>query len=57
LASLFADQAVELLSKGQGNRAVVLRGGKISSIGFEESCKTEKLLDLGLLTLAKVLAT
>jgi 6-phosphofructokinase 1 len=57
LASLFADQAVELLSKGQGNRAVVLRNGKITSIELEESCKTEKLLDLGLLNLAKVLAT
>ena len=57
LASLFADQAVELLSKGQGNRAVVLRNGEITSIGLEESCKTEKLLDLGLLNLARVLAT
>ncbi len=57
LASLFADEAVELLSKGQGSRAVVLRNGKITSIELEESCKTDKLLDLGLLTLAKVLAT
>jgi 6-phosphofructokinase 1 len=57
LASLFADEAVELLSKGQGSRAVVLRNGKITSIGLEESCKTEKLLDLGLLNLARVLAT
>jgi 6-phosphofructokinase 1 len=57
LASLFADKAVELLSKGQGSRAVVLRNGKITSIGLEESCKTEKLLDLSLLNLAKVLAT
>jgi len=57
LASLFADEAVELLSKGQGSRAVVLRNGKITSIDLEESCKTEKLLDLGLLNLARVLAT
>lgn len=57
LASLFADEAVEMLSKGQGSRAVVLRNGKITSIGLEESCKTEKLLDLGLLNLARVLAT
>jgi len=57
LASLFADEAVELLSKGQGSRAVSLQNGKITSIGLEESCRTEKLLDLGLLTLAKVLAT
>jgi 6-phosphofructokinase 1 len=57
LASLFADEAVELLSKGQGSRAVVLRNGKITSIGLEESCKTEKPLDLSLLNLARVLAT
>jgi 6-phosphofructokinase 1 len=57
LASLFADEAVELLSKGQGSRVVVLRNGKITSIGLEESCKTEKLLDLSLLNLARVLAT
>lgn len=57
LASLFADEAVEMLSKGQGSRAVVLRNGKITSIKLEESCKTEKLLDLGLLNLTRVLAT
>jgi 6-phosphofructokinase 1 len=57
LASLFGDEAVELLSKGQGSRAVVLQNGKITSIGLEESCKTEKPLDLNLLNLANVLAT
>ena len=57
LASLFADEAVEMLSKGQGSRAVVLRNSKITSIELDESCKTEKLLDLGLLNLARVLAT
>lgn len=57
LASLFADKAVELISKGQGSRAVVLRNGKIASIGLEESCKTEKILDLSLLNLASALAT
>ena len=45
LASLFADEAVELLSKRQGSRAVVLRNGKITSIELEKSCKTDKLLD------------
>jgi 6-phosphofructokinase 1 len=57
LASLFADEAVELLSKGQGSRAAVLRNGKITSIGLEESCKTEKPLDLSLFNLASALAT
>lgn len=57
LASLFAKEAVELLSKKQGNRIAGLRDGLIGSIDLEESCKTEKLLDLDLLDLANVLAT
>jgi 6-phosphofructokinase 1 len=57
LASLFADKAVELLAKGQGNRIVVLQGGKVASIDLKKSCETEKPLDFGLLKLAKVLAT
>ena len=57
LASLFADKAVELLSEETGSEAVVLRNGEITSIGLEESCKTEKPLDLSLLNLASVLAT
>jgi 6-phosphofructokinase 1 len=57
LASLFADKAVEQLSEGQGSMVVRLRNGKITSIGLEESCKTEKLLDLSLLNLARVLTT
>jgi hypothetical protein len=31
----------------------VLQDGKVTSMGLEESCKTEKLLDLGLLNLGK----
>lgn len=57
LASLFANEAVELLAKREGNRIVGLQNGKITSIEFEESCKTQKPLDLGILKLAKVLAT
>jgi 6-phosphofructokinase 1 len=57
LASLFADEAVELLSRGQGSQVVALQNGKITSIGLKESCQTEKLLDLSLLNLARVLAT
>lgn len=57
LASLFAKEAVELLSRGKGGCAVVLQNGKITSIELEESCMTEKPLDLSLLDLAKVLAT
>jgi len=57
LASLFANEAVELLAREQGNRIAGLKNGKISSIELKESCKTEKPLDLSLLKLAKVLAT
>jgi len=57
LASLFANKAVELLSKEQGNRIVGLQKGRITSIELEKSCKTEKSLDLSLLRLANVLAT
>ena len=57
LANLFANKAVELLSKEQGNRIVGLQKGRITSIELEKSYKTEKPLDLSLLRLAKVLAT
>jgi 6-phosphofructokinase 1 len=57
LASLFANEAVELLTRKEGNRIVVLQKGKITSIKLEDSCKIEKPLDLNLLKLAKVLST
>lgn len=57
LASLFANKAVELLSKGQGNRIVGLQKGRVTSIELEKSCKTQKPLNLNLLKLAKILAT
>jgi 6-phosphofructokinase 1 len=57
LANLFANEAVELLSRGEGNRMVGVQGGKIISMDLEKSCKTEKPLDLSMLQLADVLAT
>jgi 6-phosphofructokinase 1 len=57
LADLFADKAVELLLKEEDKQIVGLQKGKITSIGLEESCRTEKPLDLDLLKLASVLAT
>ena len=57
LASLFANRAVELLLKEEGNRVVGLQHGRIGDIDLEKSCKTEKTLNLGLLRLAKILAT
>ena len=53
LASLFANKAVELISEQQKSRAVVLQNGKVTSMGLEESCKTEKPIDLSLLDLGK----
>jgi 6-phosphofructokinase 1 len=57
LASLFADEAVRLLSQEQGNRIAGLQNGKITNIDLKKSCETRKPLDLSLLKLAKVLAT
>jgi len=56
LASLFAEEALELLSTGQGSQATALQGGKITSISLEQSCKTEKPLELNLMNLAKKLS-
>jgi 6-phosphofructokinase 1 len=57
LANLFANKAVELLSKEQGNRVVGLQRGEITSIELGKSSETEKPLDLNLLKLANILAT
>jgi 6-phosphofructokinase 1 len=56
LASLFAEEAVELLSRGKRNRVVGLQSGKITSVGLDESCAAQKPLDLELMKLAKRLA-
>lgn len=57
LASLFANEAVNLLAQNMGNRVVGLQKGEITSIPLEEVCKNEKPLNIGLLKLANVLAT
>jgi 6-phosphofructokinase 1 len=57
LANLFANKAVEYLSKKEGNRIVGLQKGEISGIELEKSCRTEKPLNLTLLRLANILAT
>ncbi|MEM2912148.1 MAG: 6-phosphofructokinase [Candidatus Bathyarchaeia archaeon] len=56
LASLFANEAVNLLAQNIGNRVVGLQKGEITSIDLEESCKNEKPLNMEMLKLAKVLA-
>jgi 6-phosphofructokinase 1 len=57
LASLFADGAIELLTRENGNKIVGLRKGNIVSLSLKESCETEKPLDSSLLSLARVLAS
>ena len=56
LASLFANKAVELLSKGQGNRFVGLKNGNIVSLELKKAYKNKKPLDLNILKLARILA-
>ena len=56
LASLFANEAVNLLSEGRENRVVGLQKGEVTSTGLEKSCETEKPLDLSLLRLADALS-
>jgi 6-phosphofructokinase 1 len=57
LASLFANEAVKLLSEKQGSRIVGLQDGRITSIELKKSCTMKKPLDLSLLKLARILAT
>jgi 6-phosphofructokinase 1 len=57
LASIFADEAVELLSKESGNRVVRLHHGEVGSIELKEASQKEKTLDQNLLRLAKLLVT
>ena len=57
LANLFGNKAVELLINNQENRMVTLQEGKITSIELEETCRTEKPLDVTILRLAETLAT
>ena len=57
LASLFAEKAVDLLFQGQGNKAVGLQKGVVSTVDLAESCGKQKQLDNSLLKLAEMLAT
>ena len=57
LASLFAEKAVELLCKEQGNMIVGLQNGKVTAIELKKACETYKTLDTHLLNLAEKLAT
>lgn len=56
LASRFAEKAVELLCKEEGNRVVVLQKSVIGSIELAKACCNKKPVDLSLLELAKLLS-
>ena len=57
LASLFAEEAIDLLCQEKGSRMVGLQNGTIGSTELKKTCETEKPLDLRLLKLAEMLAT
>jgi 6-phosphofructokinase 1 len=57
LASLFVNEAVNLLASGVGNCVVGLQKGEIKSMSLKEVCSKEKPLDTRLLGLARTLAT
>jgi 6-phosphofructokinase 1 len=56
LASLFAEEAVELLCQERGHRVVGLQNGAVASIELKKSCETQKPLDLRLMKLAEMLS-
>lgn len=57
LANRFGDEAIRILSKGEGNKVVCLQNSKITCIDLIESCQAKKPLNLSLLDLSKILAT
>ncbi len=57
LANLFAEKAVDLLVEDKGNMIVALRKGEIVAFHLEESCRTERQLNLKMLELAHVLSS
>lgn len=57
LASLFAEKAVDLMCREQGNKVVGLQNGAVSNIDLKESCEKVKKIDPRLLKLAEMLST
>ena len=57
LASLFAEKAVDLLCREEGNKIVGLQRGAVATVDLEVSCSEQKPVDLHLLKLAEMLAT
>jgi len=56
LASLFAEKAVDMICQQNGNMAVALQRGEITSLELEKSATNKKTLDLRLLKVAEMLA-
>ena len=56
LASLFAEKAVELICQEQGNMAVGLANGVVTSIALEKAANSRKRLDLRMLKVAEMLS-
>lgn len=56
LASLFAEKAVELLVKGNGNKVVGLQNGKVISLYLDEACHKKKPSNTDLLKLNEMLS-
>lgn len=56
LASLFAEKAIESICDNEGNRAVGLQNGVITSIELEKAARGTKELDLRLLEIADMLS-
>jgi 6-phosphofructokinase 1 len=52
-ATQMGHYAVELLSKGYGNRVVAIRDGKIADLSIEDALKMEKPFDLDLYNIAQ----
>jgi len=57
LASLFAEEAVDLLCQSKGNMVTVLQNGVVTSTELEKACCETKPLDSNLMKLAALLAT
>jgi 6-phosphofructokinase 1 len=57
LASLFAERAIELISSGQGNKAVGYKDGGIVSFELKDAAEKRKPIDMRLLEIADMLAT
>jgi len=57
LAGMFAEKAVDILCKEEGNKVVGLQSNSMTNLDLEKVCSSKKPVDLSLLKLANMLAT